>query len=318
LNGMLDYIRVHCRPLRDLGLIRVTGDDAVSFLQGQLSNDVRRLSETRGQITSLNSPKGRMLAVIHAFVRPHGIYLEMPRSLVTPTLTRLKMFVLRSKVSLEDVSERFTIYAMGGADQKRLPRIARELHLPREAFGTLTFENVSFMRRWDDLPRFSVYRLRKPNEDAGGEAPVPGGDTEWRTSDIFSGTPVVYPETQDHFVPQMANLDQIGGIDYNKGCYTGQEVVARVHYLGAVKRRMYLIRAEQLLSPGTSIHDGSPDGPAVGEVVDSVVLPDGEVCASAVLQVSHAESAQLCTAQGPLRHALAYEYAPRNITEGNG
>lgn len=317
LNGMLDYIRDHCLPLPGLGLIRVSGEDAVAFLQGQLSNDVRRLSETRGQITSYNSAKGRMLAVIHAFVRPNGgIYLEMPRALVAPVLKRLQMFVLRSRVTLEDASDRFTIHFLGGADQDKLPRIARELHLPRDAFGTVTFENVSFMRRWDDLPRFSVYRLRKPNEDA----PRAGnsGDAYWRAADIFSGTPVVYPKTQDRFVPQMANLDRLGGIDFHKGCYTGQEVVARVHYLGAIKRRMFLLRSLKAPPPGATVHDGDLAGPVVGDVVDAVMMHDGEACVSAVLQLSHAESATLCTVAGPLKQALAYEYAPRNVTEGGG
>lgn len=314
---MIDYIRLQCRPLLGLGLIRVAGDDAQAFLQGQLSNDIRRLDEAHGQLTSLSSPKGRLLAVMHAFQRPHGIYLELPRELVTPVIARLKMFVLRSKVTLEDVSERFTIHALGGADQKKLPKIARELKLPTTPFETLTFENVTFMRRWDDLPRFSVYRLRKPYEPRPeDDAELQTADREWRTADIFSGMPSVYAPTQDHFVPQMVNLDRLGGIDFRKGCYTGQEVIARVHYLGQIKRRMFLLRAPTALEPGTTIHDGDDSGPAVGEVVDSMLLPEGEACVSAVLQTSHEDSTRLCTAQGPLMQALPYAYSPGNVTAG--
>ncbi len=203
--------------------LRVSGADAENFLQGQLSADLRALTPERAAWASYNSPKGRMLAVMLMVRDGDAIDLRMPQALLEPVSRRLRMFVLRSKVSLALLGPRAT--------------------------------------------------------DAETQ-------TQERTSLIRAGIPVVYPETQDRWVAQMANLDLIGGISFDKGCYTGQEVVARLHYLGNLKKRMFLVRGPGAApAPGTSIRDADGDGQAVGEVVDASVTEEGFV-ASAVLQVS--------------------------------
>lgn len=210
--------------------LRVGGADAETFLQGQLSADLRALTPERAAWASYNSPKGRMLAVMSMVRDGDGIDLRMPKALLEPVSRRLRMFVLRSKVSLA---------------------------------------------------------LREPRAtDAGTQI-------RDRTSLIEAGIPVVYLETQDRWVAQMANLDLLGGISFDKGCYTGQEVVARLHYLGNLKKRMFLVRGSgSAPAPGTSIHDAEGDGQAVGDVVDAVASDEGFV-ASAVLQVAASAKATL-------------------------
>lgn len=209
-----------------LGAIRVAGADAETFLQGQLTQDVRRAADAPIP-AGYCSPKGRLLAVMDLRRAGEAFLLELHRSVLDATLKRLRMFVLRSKVTLDQV-------------------------------------------------------------DA---APFDGDESAWRLARIRAGLPVVYPETADRFVPQMVNLDQLGGIGFDKGCYTGQEVVARLHYLGNLKRRMFRLRSVAAVAPGADVHDGEHPQ-AVGEVVDCA--RDGAAFElSAVLQLSHSDSAAL-------------------------
>lgn len=211
--------------------LRVSGAEAETFLQGQLSGDVRLAEHCW---TSYNSPKGRMLAVLH-FARDGAFFdLHLPVSLHEAVARRLRMFVLRSKVTIDAIA-------------------------PRES------DDVAAMRD--------------------------------RRALIEAGVPVVYPQTQDRWVAQMANLDLLGGISFDKGCYTGQEVVARLHYLGNLKKRMFLVRGQGTVpAPGTGIRNAAGDGQTVGDIVDAVEDGTG-FAASAVLQMAAADSDTLLLAR---------------------
>ena len=213
-----------------LALIRVTGADAETFLQGQLTQDVRKAPADGGLRAGYCSAKGRLLALMSLRRIADGFELRMHRGVAETTVKRLRMFVLRSKVTL-DIAE------------------------PGSAQG----------------------------EDA------------WKLANILRGEPVIYPQTSDQFVPQMVNLDQLGGISFEKGCYTGQEIVARLHYLGQLKRRMFLCRTHApaaLVAPGTPVH-AQDEAQAVGMVVDAAAETDGQLALSVVLQLGHAQSRQL-------------------------
>ena len=137
---------------------------------------------------------------------------------------------------------------------------------------------------------------RSVHGEVAGLATLPAlGFEAWRRADLVAGVPTVYAESREMFVPQMANIDLLGGISFNKGCYTGQEIVARLHYLGQLKRRMFLLRALVDARPGMPVYDAAGDGQAVGEVVDAVADGDATLLL-AVLQLSHAGSAQLALA----------------------
>lgn len=270
--------------LDSLGLIRVSGAEAETFLQGQLSNDVRQLTLSRAQLSSYNSPKGRMLAVLRLFRGRDSIFLELHRSVLEATLKRLRMFVLRSKVILEDASTRRAALGLAGPDAAaRLQEIG--LPVPPAPLDLAWADEVAIIRRQGDNPRYTLSapleRLNQLWSALAGKAAVTDADA-WKLMEIEAGIPTIYPETSDHFVPQMCNLDALGGISFDKGCYTGQEIVARVHYRGAIKRRMSLIRTGgELPLPGSRIP--LPQAGGSGEVVDAARYPDGH---NAVLVVA--------------------------------
>jgi folate-binding protein YgfZ len=281
-------------PLAHLGFLRIHGADAETFLQGQLSNDVRLLSDTQAQITSYNSPKGRMLALLHLLRQRDGIVAEIEQSMLEATLKRLRMFVLRSKVTLEDVSPTAPALGLAGLQAVELLQ-AQSLPAPAHALEAVQHGELRILRRLGETPRFSLHgpapALAALRERWGADCAT-GTTQDWRRLDILGGVPTVLPQTSDHFVPQMANLDRLNGISFDKGCYTGQEIVARLHYLGQLKRRMLICRSVASdIAPGSAIYDGD-ETQAVGEVVQSAPESGGSVL-SAVLQLSHAESDQL-------------------------
>ena len=285
--------------LSHLGNVRISGADAETFLQGQLSNDVKLLSPERAQITSYNSPKGRMLAVLHLLRDAQGsIVAEVDRSVIEATFKRLRMFVLRSKVTLEVINDGAALGIAGLRAVELLQSVA--LPAPNHPLDSAQHSNLTVLRRLGELPRFSVHgpstaiadlqkRLALDTETGTGQ--------DWRRLDIQAGVPTVFPETSDHFVAQMANLDQLGGISFNKGCYTGQEIVARLHYLGQLKRRMFRCRSNATdIAAGTSVYvEGETQ--AVGEVVQSVNADSGSLL-NIVLQLTQAESTQLRLGSG--------------------
>ena len=290
--------------LPNLGFLRISGADADTFLQGQLSNDIALLTPQRAQITSYNSPKGRMLAVSHLFRDEGAVLAEVDRGVLEPVLKRLRMFVLRSKVTLEDLSGHACALGLAGS---RAPELLAQLDLPVPAQPLDCVRDdtsgLTLVRRFGELPRYTLHG----NAGAVGVmmsrlAPdaTAANAQDWQRLDILAGVPTVYPQTSDHFVAQMANLDLLGGISFSKGCYTGQEIVARLHYLGQLKRRMVICRCAApsdgpRIAPGTPVYDGA-EPQAVGEVVQAAASGNGSVL-GIVLQLSHAGSAQLCLGQ---------------------
>lgn len=249
--------------LPQLAVIRVTGADAETFLQGQLSNDVRTLTAERAQLTSLSSAKGRLLAVFHLWREEQGFLLEVDRSLLEPVLKRLRMYVLRSKVDLSEAGD-LAVYGVAGPDCGPALAAAR-LPAPAGPLECIRAGDIVVTRRLNAPER---YTLLVPS----GQSPSLGSAhatlQDWKRAELAAGIPTIYPATQDRFVAQMVNLDALGGIAFDKGCYTGQEVIARVHYRGAVKRHMRLVRLEgPTPAPGAKVPEG--------EVVDAVARADG-------------------------------------------
>jgi folate-binding protein YgfZ len=266
-------------PLAQLALIEARGADAAAFLQGQLSNDVRKVDAGQAQLSSHNSAKGRMLAVLHVLrdgdrTRPErdAFLLELHRSLLETTLKRLKMYVLRSKVTLAEAADRALLGVAGPAAAARLE--ALDLAVPVQPLACAWTGGVGVMRRLGDAPRFSVLAPAAQLAQLQARLAVTAGaEDDWKRLDIEAGVPTVYPETQDKFVAQMCNLDALGGVSFDKGCYTGQEIIARVHYRGAVKRHMSRVLTPQAgVAPGSSL--ALPDGRS-GEVVDAAPHPGG-------------------------------------------
>ncbi len=300
-----------CSDLSHRGLIAAQGPDADLFLQGQLTCDIQRATLDRSVLGAFCSPKGRALACFRLFRRGETTYLELPQELVAPTLTRLRKYVLRAKVTLEDASHRLVRFGVAG--------LHAEAVLTNQ-FGAIPEVINSVIYTTGNWPDITVIRLPgiTPRFELHGPLPVMQGlwkalDTHvtftgaepWRLLDILAGIPAIYPETVEAFVPQMINLDALDGISFQKGCYTGQEVVARMHYLGKLKRRMYVARVdgENSPRPGDALFSPQADASqSAGRIVDAAQHPDGGYALLAVALIECAEQGvlQLGDASGPV------------------
>lgn len=297
--------KISALPIADLAYVRVQGPDAEGFLQGQLSNDLRLLTATQAQLAAYSSAKGRMLAVLLLFRHGDDIVLELHRSLLDSTLKRLRMFVLRSKVVLEDAGASLPALGLIGEDAAS-GLAAHGLPAPVAPLASASANGITIVRRLGALPRYSLHGPQEALQALQQGLP-PAEPLDWKRLDMLAGLPTVYPETSDHFVAQMANLDRLGGISFTKGCYTGQEIIARLHYLGQLKRRLFLGHSDvPAASPGQPVYSAGGGGQPVGEVVDAVADGEGRLLVSAVLQLSHAGSSSLAlgAADGPALQLL--------------
>jgi folate-binding protein YgfZ len=300
--------------LSHLGLIRVAGAEADSFLQGQLTNDVREVSASHTQLAGHCSPKGRMLASFRVLRLDDTFYLQLPRVALPAAIKRLRMFVLRAKVSVEDASDVSVCVGLAGACAPGL--LAEQVpDLPQADHGMTRAGGLTIVRIPGTSPRFEVLGPVEAIEPlwealAGRATPMDG--TYWALLDIRAGIPTVYPETADAFVPQMANMQLIDGVSFTKGCYTGQEVVARMQYLGKLKRRMYQAEVESMTAPrpGDELHaPGSASEQASGRVVDARPSGEGRYELLAVVEVAAAEAGEVrLGAGGPLLSFKAPPY----------
>ena len=263
-------------PLDHLGLLKIAGDDAEDFLHNQASNDLRAMAENESRLAALCNPKGRMYCLFSAFCKDDAWYLQMPRERVAPIMKRLSMFVLRAKVEIEDASERLPAFGVVGADASGDDVFAdAAARVPATGGGRFAVfaPEETLIRLWRDA---TARGYRATNHDY------------WRLCDVRSGIPHVCDATSEQFVPQMANVDLLGGVSFSKGCYPGQEIVARTHYLGKLKRRMYLFASEaRKLDPGDAIFSEKQTEPC-GRIVNFCPLPGGVSPGLAVLRIAAA------------------------------
>lgn len=290
-------------PLVHVGAIRVGGEDAASFLHGQLSNAIEDMTPAELRLAAYCNPKGRVLALFHVLRDESGFLLLTDDSVVDTVLRRLQMFVLRSKVTLKDARADVGMVAVAGPGSETLLAEAAGSP-PRTAGKVVQAGDLRLLRPTDGDDRLFVVAPAAQLDGlwgllTGGLTPV--GTEPWRLLDIRAGQPAVVDATQERFVPQMLNLEPLGGIDYGKGCYPGQEVVARMHYLGRLKRRMYRIALEttDTPAPGTPVRHG--DGGEAGEIVIAARAPEGGAEALAVLRIDAAEQKALTANGAPVR-----------------
>lgn len=259
--------------LSHLGLLTLSGEDAVTFLQGQVTNDVKALDGSNTHYSGYCSPKGRMLALFLAFAHQDTIYLQFSQPILAPIMKRLKMYVMRSKVDIADVSDNMVRLGVNGPDASKLVTAALG-KVPEQDYALVQAGNSLVIK----LPSITGHQRYEILVDAAHAevtrtalaASCTSADQAcWDWLDIQTGCPSVLKETQEQFVPQMLNLDILDGISFKKGCYTGQEIVARTHYLGKVKRRTYLASiaaTEQPMAGDKVFNDAESE---VGQIVKS-------------------------------------------------
>lgn len=252
--------------LDDLGVVRARGSDAVRFLQGQVSNDVTLLGATRSLLAGYHNPQGRAIALLRLVCwAADDVLAVVPRELASVVASRLGKFVLRSKVKITDESAAWRISGIIGAPVEPAPE------LPSAVNAQTRVDDAVFVcvaeDRWLAIsPETATVSVH--------DSDVMGERLTWLRLDVAAGQPQVYAATSEEFVAQMLNLDALNAIAFDKGCYTGQEVIARAHYRGRVKRRMqrFISRESLQLAPGDS--GQLADGRGF-KVVSAAQLPDG-------------------------------------------
>ena len=284
--------------LSHLAVLRAEGTEAQSFLQGQLSNDIRLVTSARAQLSAYCNAKGRMYSIFLVFQRTDGAYhLQLPASIAEPTLKRLRMFILRAKLKLEFAGNDFGCIGLSGPKaEASLKNVLGDA--PENNYDSITSNNVTAIRLPGLHARYTIHapleRLMSLWQSLSTMA-TPVGAGPWSWLDIMAGIPVILPGTVEEFVPQMANLDLVDGVSFTKGCYPGQEIVARMHYLGRLKQRLYRahVQSERPVQPGGSIHAPGFGEQAAGMVVDGQPSPRGGYDLLAVIQIGSAQAGDL-------------------------
>ncbi len=255
--------------LSHLGLLAFNGADVISFLQGQVTNDIKLLNGNNAHYTGYCNPKGRLLALFLAFSHLDHVHLQMPKELLESIAKRLKMYVMRSKVEIQDVSESMIKFGINGTNAAELLTPIFD-KIPRNDYELVSVDKGTLLKLPSVTSRYEIFTdtVNAPiiwNALAKNAKPV--GAACWDWLEIQAGIPEVTLKTQEEFVPQMLNLDALNAINYKKGCYTGQEIVARTHYLGKVKRRTQLAHIVSIAMPalGDDVMDANKQ--AIGKIV---------------------------------------------------
>ena len=267
--------------LSHLGVIQISGEDAAKFIHGQLTQDFSLLGQDQARLAAFCSAKGRMQASFVGFKRPNGdILLVCSRDLLPATLKRLSMFVLRAKAKLTDASAQFALYGLAGDATKK---VAGGAH---STWAKADFDGYSVITLH---PAVGVERqlLVAP---AGGPPPEGNGLPleVWQWGEVRSAVAMLTTPVVEAFVPQMLNYESVGGVNFKKGCYPGQEVVARSQFRGTLKRRAYIVHADKPLPVGAEVYHSSDASQPNGTVAAAAANPGGGWEGIACLQISAA------------------------------
>jgi len=274
--------------LTDHGLIRASGEEAASFLHNLLTNDINHLAANGARHAALCTAKGRMIASFLIWREGDDYYLQLSADILPAILKKLSMYVLRSKVKLSDASgERRLIGVIGRGVEEVIGAAALAPMTTAQAYAG-TVIRLDAERFILSVPAAQADEVLRQLA-AGAQ---PGVLVDWHQAEIRHGIPRITAATQEAFTPQMVNyeLAAVGGVSFQKGCYPGQEVVARTHYLGKVKRRMYRVKLEGEFAIGTDVFTPEAGDQHCGAIVLTAPAPNGGHEALLVVQSSGAES----------------------------
>jgi folate-binding protein YgfZ len=255
------------------GIIRARGDDAASFLHSQLTSDFLSLAAGEVRLAGFCSAKGRLQASFIAWRTDAGdVLLACARSVLPATLKRLSMFVLRARCKLSDATAEFGLQGFAGAD-------ARALGGDLAPWRSRVIDAATVIRLPDAGGQARAWRVGPADAAA---ACTSLSTHAWQWLEVQSGIPLIEAATVDAFVPQMLNLELLGGVDFSKGCYPGQEIVARSQYRGTIKRRMFLFAVEEAAAAGDEVFHSDDPGQPAGLVVNAAPDPAGSGSAALV------------------------------------
>ncbi len=288
--------------LPHLTVLELTGEDAQAFLQAQVPSDVKLLNPEKAQISGWCTAKGRLLTTFVIWPVANGYRLILSSDVADAIAKRLKMYVLRLKVQITRLEDPV-------AGLLNPPAALGALALPTEAWQVRQTDSVTAIRLDHTRVLLTGTQAALASLTTGlHEAPAEA----WLRADIAQGFPLVTQATSEHYVPQMVNLDKLGGVSFKKGCYPGQEIVARTHYLGKIKRHLYRLKAEQPLATGSEVRSAVLNGQACGSLLSAAPAESGNTwLALAVLQQDAIAGAiYLETDQGRIDLTLIDEVMP--------
>ena len=292
--------------LSDWGVIRAAGDDAATFLQGQLTQDVLSLGAGQARLAGYCSAKGRLSATFVLWQdMPGTLLLACSADLLAPTLKRLQMFVLRSRCKLSDASTEISLWGLAGtATAQRLGGGA-----PPAVWAATGAGDQRRTIRLPDGDGSARYLHAAPADALPPEGPTISLD-EWRWLEVSSGVARIAAATAEQFVPQMVNLEVVGGVSFSKGCFPGQEVVARSQYRGTLKRRAFVLESAVVAQPGEEVFHSADATQPAGMVVNSASLGERHrLFAELKLAATTEGSLHLRAADGPALSPPTLPYA---------
>jgi hypothetical protein len=329
-------VRSWIAPLPDFGMLSASGDDAARFLHAQLTNDVEHLGAGEARWTGYCSPKGRLLSTFRSWRDPEAIHLLLARPLADALRRRLSMFVLRLKARVVDASDGVACFGLTGPSAASAAAAA--LGLPDPAEGGADHAASVAGHHLVGLPPLPAVAPVDPAAGAsrGSSGPNPRwllvvpadraqaawqavtavaepmGTADWRRTEVLAGVPRIVPGTYEQFVPQMLNFESVDGVSFRKGCYPGQEIVARSQYLGKLKRRMFVGHGDGPEPPPGSDVTSADSGEPCGQVVIAAPDPDGGFDLLFECPVASVESGRLRAGESAL-HVGTLPYPLKSI-----
>lgn len=284
--------------LSHYAMLAVSGKDVRSFLHSQLINDINDLDESHSHLSGYCNPKGRLISNFRVFWRTDTAYLRFPADLLQTMTRKLAIYKLRSKVNIEDHSDNMIRAGYSGKSaDTRLADIFPQI--PEAINEVVTAGNLSIIRVPGITPSYELYGDTGLITDIWTKLDVqdaPVGAPAWQLIEILAGIPNITLSSTERYVPQMLNYQAIGGLSFTKGCYLGQEVVARMHYLGKLKKRLYLARVRVDKPPYIGqelISSHQKTDTKAGHVLNVAAHPDGDYAILAVIQISDATSGNI-------------------------
>ena len=277
-------------------LLAIQGGDARSFLQGQLTNDVDRVTDSTSQLTGFCTPKGRLIANFRILQNGSTLFAIIPAGIFNSTQEQLRSYVISADVQMGEVSDALVDFGVSG-EQAETHLQAQLGDLPKNIDDVLQHERHMVIKIAEH--RYQVFGNLEDCKSLWSNLDVhctPVSGACWELLNIRDGIPEITSATADAFVPQMLNMDLLNGISFDKGCYTGQEIIARTHYLGKQKRRLYHldIECDALPQPGDELKTASSgENQYIGTIINVQAASAGDVEALAVVQISSADDESL-------------------------
>ena len=283
--------------LDHLTCYQVDGEDAAAFMQGQFSNDINNVTASTGQLTSYSTPKGRMLAIFYICQRDDTYLLVVSKDIAPTVMKRLQMYVMRSKVTIKQSDNSLLLGICN--DEAATVLNSLKLETPKKDYQTSFNDSLLCMKIPSVSTRYLIIGNESLSEQINQLSPSKTDvftNSYWQWQDIMAGVPNITAAIQEAFVPQMANMELIDGVSFSKGCYPGQEIVARLHYLGNASRRMFRVEIEddKEICIGDEIYsDGSEQ--SVGKFLSAIKQSENNYTGLAVLRVEAVNKGQLVT-----------------------